>query len=304
MKQTFYSNGKLLISGEYVVLDGAKALALPTKFGQDLVVEEFQNNQIIWKSFDCDKKIWFEAVIDFESIQKKEKFPEEEATKNTLIEILHEAFLLNPSFIENSKGYKVTTQLTFPKNWGLGTSSTLINNIAQWTKVDAFKLLKNSFGGSGYDIANAQNNFPIIYSLENGNSLVEKADFKPSFSKHIYFVYLNKKQNSKSAIASYRAKKNSISETVSTISNLTSEILKVENLNQFEKLLTEHEKIMSAILETPTVKETYFKDFKGSMKSLGAWGGDFVMVTSEENPKTYFQEKGFESILSYEEMIL
>lgn len=304
MKQIFYSNGKLLISGEYVVLDGTKALALPTKFGQDLIVEEFENNQIIWKSFDSDKKIWFEAVIDFESVQKKEKFSEEEATKNTLIEMLHEAFLLNPNFIENSKGYKVTTHLTFPKNWGLGTSSTLINNIAQWTEVNAFKLLKNSFGGSGYDIANAQNNFPIIYWLENGNSLVEKADFNPSFSKHIYFVYLNKKQNSKSAIASYKAKKNNISETVSIISNLTSEILKAENLNQFEKLLTEHEKIMSAILETPTVKETYFKDFNGSIKSLGAWGGDFVMVTSEENPKAYFREKGFETILSYEEMIL
>jgi mevalonate kinase len=26
MKQTFYSNGKLLITGEYLVLDGAKAL--------------------------------------------------------------------------------------------------------------------------------------------------------------------------------------------------------------------------------------------------------------------------------------
>lgn len=304
MKQTFYSNGKLLISGEYVVLDGAKALALPTKFGQNLVVEEFQNNEIIWKSFDIDKNIWFEAVVDFESIQKKEKFSEEEATKNTLIEILHEAFLLNPNFIKNSKGYKVTTQLTFPKNWGLGTSSTFINNIAQWTEVDAFKLLKNSFGGSGYDIANAQNNFPIIYWLDNDNSFVEKARFKPSFSKYIYFVYLNKKQNSKNAIASYRAKKNNISETVSAISNLTSEILKAENLNQFEKLLTEHEKIMSAILETPTAKETYFKDFNGSIKSLGAWGGDFIMVTSEENPKAYFQEKGFETILSYEEMIL
>ena len=36
MKKTFYSNGKLLITGEYVVLDGAKALALPTKYGQNL----------------------------------------------------------------------------------------------------------------------------------------------------------------------------------------------------------------------------------------------------------------------------
>jgi mevalonate kinase len=28
----FYSNGKLLLTGEYLVLDGAKSLALPTKF--------------------------------------------------------------------------------------------------------------------------------------------------------------------------------------------------------------------------------------------------------------------------------
>ena len=44
--QTFYSNGKLLITGEYVVLDGAKALALPTKFGQSLVVKQGPKNQI------------------------------------------------------------------------------------------------------------------------------------------------------------------------------------------------------------------------------------------------------------------
>jgi hypothetical protein len=30
-KKKFYSNGKLLITGEYLVLDGAKAFALPTK---------------------------------------------------------------------------------------------------------------------------------------------------------------------------------------------------------------------------------------------------------------------------------
>ena len=39
MEKTFYSNGKLLITGEYLVLDGAKALALPTKYGQYLTVE-------------------------------------------------------------------------------------------------------------------------------------------------------------------------------------------------------------------------------------------------------------------------
>jgi hypothetical protein len=42
---------------------------------------------------------------------------------------------------------------------------------------------------------------------------------------------------------------------------------------------------MSIILETTTVKETLFSDFKGEIK--GAWGGDFVMVISESDP-TYF----------------
>ena len=44
MKQTFYSNGKLLITGEYLVLDGAKAFALPTKFGQKLTIEETEGH--------------------------------------------------------------------------------------------------------------------------------------------------------------------------------------------------------------------------------------------------------------------
>ena len=44
--QTFYSNGKLLITGEYVVLDGAKALALPTKFGQSLLVKDRKSTRL------------------------------------------------------------------------------------------------------------------------------------------------------------------------------------------------------------------------------------------------------------------
>ncbi|MFT6748973.1 MAG: hypothetical protein ACJAQ1_000901, partial [Flavobacterium sp.] len=39
-------------------------------------------------------------------------------------------------------------------------------------------------------------------------------------------------------------------------------------------------------------------------KSLGAWGGDFVMIISENNPKSYFKAKGYETILTYNEMIL
>lgn len=304
MKKTFYSNGKLMITAEYTVLNGAKVLALPTKFGQNLVVEESEGNQISWKSFDNDQSLWFEATVSFENIKKKEHFNSEETTKNTLIEILHEAYLLNPNFLNNSTGYNVTTALTFPRNWGLGTSSTLINNIAQWTEVNAFELLKNSFGGSGYDIANAQNNTPILYWLENEKPVVERVNFRPEFSKNIYFIYLNKKQSSKKAIEAYRNKKNHISETVEKIDLLTSKIITTQDLSEFQQLITQHENTMSLVLETPTVKELYFQDFNGSIKSLGAWGGDFVMAVSEEDPTSYFHKKGFETILTYEEMIL
>ena len=54
MKKEFYSNGKLLVTGEYVVLDGALALAIPTKFGQTMKVAPTTGNVIHWKSYDAD----------------------------------------------------------------------------------------------------------------------------------------------------------------------------------------------------------------------------------------------------------
>src|SRR5207344_923112 len=131
--------------------------------------------------------IWYEDTIPFESILKKERFDETENIKNTLIEILHEAYLLNPKFINESDGYTVETKLTFPKFWGLGTSSTLINNIGQWLNIDAFELLQNSFGGSGYDIACAQNDSAIVYQLEDGKPTVTPILFNPSFTDKIHF---------------------------------------------------------------------------------------------------------------------
>ena len=304
MKKKFYSNGKLLITAEYLVLDGGTALALPTKFGQNLIVEQIENNKTInWKSFDKDQSIWYEDIISFSSIINQEHF-QDNPVKNTLLEILHEAYKLNPDFLLNSNGYSVTTNLSFPKNWGLGTSSTLINNIAQWLQIDAFLLLKNSFGGSGYDIACGQNNTPILYHLQNGNPVIEKVVFDPDFKQNIYFVYLNQKQSSKTAIANYRNNSNNLSVIIPKINAITNEVLKAKDIISFAKTLENHENMMSEILNINTAKQILFSDFKGTIKSLGAWGGDFVMAISEDNPSDYFKSKGFETILTYEEMIL
>ena len=51
----FYANGKLLLTGEYLVMNGAKAVALPTNKGQSLSVKYRPSNnpKLYWKSYDA-----------------------------------------------------------------------------------------------------------------------------------------------------------------------------------------------------------------------------------------------------------
>jgi len=301
LKKTFYSNGKLLITGEYTVLDGAKAFALPTKGGQYLDVTPNNNSTINWKSYDSDGSVWYESEFALTSVFKNT--PDDNEVTITLINMLHQAWLAKPDIL-NGTGYTVETRLTFPKNWGLGTSSTLINNIAQWFKINAFDLLAKSFGGSGYDIACAQNDTAIVYHLDEGNPITEPITFNPAFTDKLYFVYLNRKQNSKQAIAAYRERRNSIAPVLAKVNILTEKALKANSAQSFSDALDEHEAIMSAVLGLPTMKSLIFPDFKGTIKSLGAWGGDFVLAVAEENPIEYFKSKGFETIVPYSEMIL
>jgi len=286
------------------VLDGAKALALPTKFGQDLVVSPGANNEIKWKSFDQDGSIWFEDTFTFDEIRKKSPNTSN-SIKSTLIEILNAAYALNLEFIDSSEGFEVETRLTFPKFWGLGTSSTLINNIAQWLQIDAYTLLWDSFGGSGYDIACAQHSSPIIYSLDDNLPKVREIKFNPPFTNNIWFVYLNRKQSSKAAISSYYANRSEhLNEKLQSINRITSIISETDNPGVFAREIENHESIISDIIEMETAKETFFPDFKGSIKSLGGWGGDFILAMSREDPTAYFHSKGFKTVVPYQDMIL
>lgn len=304
MRQTFYSNGKLLLTGEYLVLDGAKALALPTKMGQNLQVVTHDKLTISWKSFDADGTIWFEDELELDAIINY-KEAAESSVKNTLLTILHHAHLLQPSFFQETVGYQIETALTFPKKWGLGTSSTLINNLAQWLKIDAFELLNNSFGGSGYDIACAQNDTPIFYQLENQKPNVTPLDFQPEFASNLYFVYLNQKQSSKNAIAAYYNKKHEkLKQNIANINKLSDAVATAKNIKSFANALQLHENELSAILELLTVQEALFSDFDGVVKSLGAWGGDFILAIALEDPTAYFSSKGYSTVIPYKEMIL
>jgi mevalonate kinase len=71
IKTKYYGHGKLLLTGEYAVLDGAKALGLPTKFGQKMVIKRTTSSDLIWESLDMKGKPWFESTIslfDFSAV--------------------------------------------------------------------------------------------------------------------------------------------------------------------------------------------------------------------------------------------
>ncbi len=300
--EKFYSNGKLLLSGEYLILDGALGLAVPAVFGQELAVEHTEQvNIITWKSLNKDDSIWFEAkfnVPHFEIIDLNG----DEKVANTLIKILRKAKEFNQNFLDDPTGYSVVTKLFFNRDWGLGSSSTLINNIAQWAKVDAFDLLFKSFGGSGYDIACAQNDQSIVYKLMQGVPSVEQVLFDPPFKDQLYFVHLNKKQRSSESIKSYKQRKLNPS-AVKKISDLTKELLLSNTTSDFNHVLKEHEKLMSTVLGESTIQEKYFSDYKGQTKSLGAWGGDFILASGDDSSPDYFKQKGFDTVIPYTSMI-
>lgn len=305
MKKTFHSNGKLLLTGEYVVLDGALALAIPTKYGQSLEINTTEENGISWKSYDEKGAIWFEGNFEIIDGIINSKITSEGSQKDIqeqLIKILRAAKKLNPAFLTKDIGLEIKTKLDFPRNWGLGTSSTLINNIAKWAEIDAFILLANSFGGSGYDIAAAQSDSPILYNLKQGKPSFRKASLSWEFTDSLFFVHLNQKQDSKEGIKRYRQA--TISEKdIQNISDLTNKILESNSLSEFESLINSHEQLISKIIDLPTIKEELFSDFNGVIKSLGAWGGDLVLATGTELDMDYFRSKGYNTVVSYSEMI-
>ena len=317
---TLFANGKLLLTAEYAVLDGATALALPTKFGQSLDIKPSESTDLNWTSYDADGKIWFSAIFDFDTFKRKTASDDSVAT---MLETIFAAALhlkydntiaKNRGFAppQYSTPFDAETRLTFPRNWGLGTSSTLIANIARVFKVNPYALLAATFGGSGYDIACATADAPILFQKENDAILVENAAFSPIFKQNLYFVYLGKKQNSREGIERYKTRKmvlnsqNTEGGYLKEITDLTMAFLTASDLKTFDKLIVQHENLVASLIELPRAKTLYFTDFWGEIKSLGAWGGDFVLATSDRNvveTKAYFTSKGFETILTYDDMI-
>ncbi|NNE27803.1 MAG: GHMP kinase [Saprospiraceae bacterium] len=301
----YYAHGKLLLTGEYAVLDGAKALAIPTRFGQKMHIKQTRKSDLYWKSFDHEKNEWFTAQVSLYDFSAVKTSDEDRAHK--LQKLLKGAVRLNSEFLSKWNGFDVKTELEFPLDWGLGSSSTLTYLVAQWADVNPLLLHFEISNGSGYDVACAGAEFPISYQIADDSVSYTEVDFDPPFKDKLYFVHLNQKQSSDKAIDFYFKKAKKKKTLASKLTDITDAVLDCKSFSKFCSLIEEHENLVAEHLILQKIKDSHFHDFEGVTKSLGAWGGDFALAATDKGDnyiKDYFNSRGFQTVLSYEQMLL
>ena len=267
-------------------------------------VKSTRKSDLYWKSYDINGDEWFSAqisIMDFSSVKTTD-----EKKSAYLQKLLKGAVRLNSEFLSKWNGFDVKTTLEFNKNWGLGSSSTLTYLVAQWADVNPLLLHFNVSNGSGYDVACAGSDDPITYRLDGDDISYTPIEYAPSFSDKLFFVFLNKKQSSEDAIKFYLDNAKKKKTMAKKLTKITESIITCSSLAKFITLITEHESVVAEHLGLSPIKESTFSDFNGGIKSLGAWGGDFIMAATNggiDYAKTYFSQKGYDTIIPYNEMV-
>jgi mevalonate kinase len=295
-----YSPGKLMLTSEYFAVDGALVLAVPTKLGQEFFFEEKADEKsiVFWEAYH-QNKLWLKAVIDYKNWQILETNITSSA--EFILKTLKNVQSLSETKFKSTDSYHLKTNLQFPADYGLGSSSTLMNNLAEWSDIDPFNLNTISLGGSGYDIAVASAKSAVLFQ-NKPEIRFEKVNFNPKFKNELIFIHLNQKQDSREGINLYKSKTKS-QNLVNEFSDLTRNILLCDELDNFSDLMTIHEQRISDFVEIPTVKSIFFADCAKFVKSLGAWGGDFVMSAKFEGYEDYFWGKGFSTVFEWNDLI-
>lgn len=295
-----FSPGKLMLTSEYVAVDGALVLAVPTKLGQELFFTEENDEKslIHWNAYHQDQ-LWLETTIDYKTWTILET--NDQKASEFILKVLKNVQELSDVKFKSNHTYHLKTNLQFPSDFGLGSSSTLMSNLGEWAEIDPFVLNEVSLGGSGYDVAVAKEKSAILYS-RFPERVYEKVVFDPPFKDDLIFIHLNQKQDTREGISHYRSKPTS-TELINEYSELTKLILNSKDLEEFSQMMTIHEQKLSDFLGIPTVKEKYFQNCPSFVKSLGAWGGDFVLTSKFGDYEAYFKQQGFSKIFSWRDLI-
>ena len=301
VKKQFKAHGKFLITGEYAVLDNVPALAIPLKLNQYLEITYRDDQEISWSSYNNDDELWFQVKTNVNDLYSDCINCDNPITFK-LSEILNTALHLTSN--NSLRGFDAVMKLDFDRESGMGTSSTLISLISQWLGCDPYQLQFKCFGGSGYDIACAQANSAVIYNYNDAEPIAQEINFNPSIKDQIFFVYLNRKQNSRDSIAQFDPALLTADLRLE-LSNMSTRFIEASNsLSDYNNAIVRHEEIIANLIGVQPVKEQLFPDFNGAIKSLGGWGGDYVMATGDVAARQYFIDKGYAKIHEWDDVVL
>lgn len=298
------ANAKLLLSGEYLVLAGAEALAIPLKFGQELTVSEGETEKITWVS-KGPSGIWFSASFGAMGEVNVATNPKSAQFVSNLIAATN---TILPNFFQRFLGKTVTVTADFDLNWGLGSSSSLIALFAQLASIDPLALHWKVSRGSGYDVVAAMSNTPIFYKQIDGVATFSSVKLPSVFQENVYFAYLGKKEDSAAGVERFFSSTKQLAASITDeISAITRKMAVAESANQLCRLMDRHEAILSEVLGVMPIKQLRFSDFDGSVKSLGAWGGDFAMFCSSvptNQVYSYIAAKGLTPVFGFNDISL
>jgi mevalonate kinase len=298
---TYRANGKLLLTGEYFVLHGAKALALPLKAGQQLTISDKSGiDSLTWQAF-YNEQVWFSCVLNPDDFSVLDTSRPEKA--DTLRKIFQTIQMLNPSF-QPKAGMNFKTTLDVNPEWGFGSSSTLISLLSQWAGVNPFKLNELIFQGSGFDIACATANGPILYIK---NEPVQHITLDYPFADQLFLLYSGKKKKTEPEVNTFLKERKVSARLIHEVSALTDEFADCQNQEKFNQLIKKHEEMVGKLIGQTPVKGLFFADFAGEIKSLGAWGGDFYLISTAlplSEVKKYFANKGLTTLFKWNDLIL
>ena len=291
-----------MLCGEYAVTIGVEALALPVSLGQWMYVWEFDSpgggDRLIWEAKEKDGSTWLNESFAL-PLETMEAETEKSSERDRSREVLHSMLsMVAEGFWKTGKSYRIETQLEFDRSSGLGSSSTMVANFARFAGLDAQKVQQKVLGGSGYDVAVAELGKGLVFwknaEVANWDAWKLSADLTSKWK----IIFLDKKQNSRNALADVKGKLMEIEKDDFLMHQLQQVCAAVKMANQVPMLEAGLE-MWQAILAMSLGLETPYQHFKfqptkgGLCKWLGAWGGDMLLIND------VFEESEREALKKY-----
>lgn len=299
--QSFYAPGKVLLNGEYTVLVGFEGMALPAKCGQWLDTWVFNTpngkvDTLYYQALDENELPWFQLEVSLdEMLPSSEISADDKPVAEVFLKLLN---LVADSFFESGKSIRLVTRLEFNRNSGLGSSSTFVALMSQFFGLNPQEVQAQLFGGSGYDVAIAQVQKPLIFWKNEQGAHFRPWKLSSSLTQQWNIVFWGEKVNSRTSSANVKNTLEQLSQDTAykmQLEKILSLTRDAQDIPTLETSLEMMQMFLSQLLEMDTPYQTLgIKPVsQGLCKWLGAWGGDMLLVNKKilQEYSTVFKNK-------------